>query len=146
MLEVKTMNKNECLNALAKMVEREEQVPGITNEIMQIMILGGKAIRKEEVKKKLNENAEMIFKNFLEEHEFDEFLVSYAIADTTTKFIDNDKINETQGYEFYSDVMLKLLGENAFTNDRYIYDMQYFKPESLKRKNKINYLSDFINF
>ena len=128
------MEKKEILQELELIALREKVAPGVTDEIMRIMILGGRAIRDKSTRATLNTNAERIFKDFLNEHSFDDFIVSMAIADTS---LDSQK----QDYGFYSKVMLKLLGSTRFELSKFIFEMDGFNPEWWKRKHKIDYFS-----
>ncbi len=128
------MEKKEILQELELVSLREKIAPGITDEIMRIMIFGGRAIRDSSTRATLNTNAEKIFKEFLKEHSFDEFIVSMAIADTS---LDSQK----QDYNFYSKVMLKLLGSTRFKLGKFIFEMDGFSPEWWNRKYKTDYFS-----
>ena len=126
------MEKKETFQELELISLREKISPGITDEIMRIMLLGGRAIRDSSTRATLDTRAERIFKEFLNEHSFDDFIVSMAIADTS---LDSQK----QDYDFYSKVMLKLLGSTRFKLGKFIFEMDGFSPEWWERKHKFDY-------
>ena len=128
------------LDKIKRMMLCEQLCPGIRDEIIQIMVLGGKAIRDVRLNKKLNRMAEDVFKMFLKEHTFSEYFVSIALEDTKTEFLSEGRSSESQGYMYYFEVMLRLLGYNEFLNGKYIYEMDGFSAEAWKKRKIINYL------
>ncbi len=129
------------LDKIKRMMLCEQLCPGIRDEIIQIMVLGGKAIRDVRLNKKLNRMAEDVFKMFLKEHLFSDYFVSIALEDTKTEFFSEGRSSELQGYMYYFEVMLRLLGYNEFLNGKYIYEMDGFSAEAWKRNGLIDYLN-----
>ena len=129
------------LDKIKRMMLCEQLCPGIRDEIIQIMVLGGKAIRDVKINKKLNRMAEDVFKMFLKEHLFSDYFVSIALEDTKTEFLSEGRSSELQGYMYYFEVMLRLLGYNDFLNGKYIYEMDEFSTEAWKRNGLIDYLN-----